>query len=110
LPTALGGAPFDVFPRIVIIIVGLQADFLLNSVYKYFKKKNRLVLWSIFSGLEFFLLLPFFQILFFPLFFNSQFVANFTNIVLIMLPWIIGGAIIGGYLGYKVYDNKLKKI
>ena len=32
-----------------------------------------------------------------------QVVENFSNIVILMIPWIIGGSIVGGYLGYHVY-------
>lgn len=107
LPTTLGGPPYDIFPRLVLILVGFPADLIFNSVYKFFKRSNKLVWWSILSGTGFFLLLPFFQIMFFPLFFNSQFVATFTSVVILMLPWIIGGGIFGGYLGYKVYKRVL---
>ncbi len=103
LPTFLGGPPYDIFPRLVIVLAGFPADLVLNSIYKFFRSNNRLVWWSILTGMVFFLVLPFLQILIFPLFFPSQFVAAFTNVVIVMLPWIIGGAIAGGYLGYKVY-------
>lgn len=110
LPTALGGSPYDVFPRLVIILAGFQADIILNSFYGSFKKKNRLSWWSMLTGVEFFLVLPFLQILIFPLFFPPQFVAGFTNVVVIMLPWIIGGAVVGGFLGYKLYKRNLQSI
>ena len=103
LPTTLGGPPYDIFPRLVIVLAGFPVDLMLNSFYKVFKNNNRLVWWSILTGMVFFLVLPFFQILFFPLFFPSQFVATFTNVVILMLPWIIDRSIAGGYLGYKVY-------
>lgn len=105
LPTTLAGPPYDVFPRIVLILVGIIADLLFNSFYNTFKNENRLVFWSIISGTGFFLLLPFFQILFFPLFFSSQFVSGFTNVIIIMLPWIIGGGVIGGYIGFRIYKR-----
>lgn len=105
LPTTLGGPPYDIFPRLILIFVGVFADLLINSVYKIFANKNKLVWWSILSGTGFFLILPFFQILFFPLFFSAQFVAAFTSVVILMLPWIIGGGIAGGYLAYKIYKR-----
>ena len=103
LPTTLGGPPYDIFPRLVLILAGFPADFVLNSVYKFFKSTNRLVWWSILTGLVFFLVLPFLQILILPLYFSSQYIATFTSIVILMLPWIIGGAIVGGCLGYNVH-------
>ena len=105
LPTTLGGPPYDIFPRLVLILVGIVADLLFNSFYKVFVNKNKLVWWSIFSGTGFFLILPFFQILFFPLFFPTPFVTAFANVVILMLPWIVGGGIAGGYLGFKVYKR-----
>ena len=105
LPLHFGGPPYDIFPRLVVIFTGFVADLIINSVYKVFFDRNKLVWWSILSGAGFFLFLPFFQILFFPLFFSAQFVATFTNVVFLMLPWIVGGGIAGGYLGYKVYKR-----
>lgn len=102
-PTTLGGPPYDIFPRLVLILTGFPADLIVNSLYNMFKKDDKLVFWSILSALFFFLVLPFLQIQFFPLFLPKQIVEVFTNIVIIMLPWIIGGSIIGGFFGYKIY-------
>ena len=109
LPTSLAGQPYDITPRLIVILAGIPADIILNTLYKYFKNNNKLVWWSILSGTGFFLLLPFFQILIFPLYLPSQFIATFASIVIIMLPWIIGGGIAGGYLGFKIFErvNKL---
>ncbi len=104
-PTTLGGPPYDIFPRLVLILAGFPADLILNSIYNLFKKDDKLVFWSILSALFFFLVLPFLQIQFFPLFLSQQVVEAFTNIVIIMLPWIIGGSIIGGFFGYKIYSR-----
>ena len=101
-PTTLGGPPYDVFPRLVLVLAGLPADLILNSLYENFEKRNWLLWWTILSGLVFFLVLPFLQILFFPLYFPQQFVENFTNVVIIMLPWIVGGSVFGGYLAYNI--------
>ena len=105
IPTTLGGPPYDVFPRLVLILAGFPADLILNSLYDRFERNDKLVWWTILSGLVFFLILPFLQILFFPLYFPTQFVENFTNIVIIMLPWIVGGSVFGGYLAYKIYKK-----
>jgi len=50
-------------------------------------------------------MLPVFQIFFFPLFYPAAFIETFTNLVILMLPWIIGGGIAGGYLGFKIYKR-----
>lgn len=103
MPTTLGGPPFDVIPRIAVIVAGIPTDLILNSIYMKFKQKNHLSYWSILTGTFFFLLLPFIQILTFPLIFPASFIETFKNTIFIMLPWIIGGGIIGGYFGFKIY-------
>lgn len=105
LPTSFIGVPFDIFPRLVSILAGLPADIILNSFYQKFSDSNKLVWWSILACLEFFLVLPILQLLLFPLYFPPLFMETFSNILLLMSPWIIGGAIAGGYLGYKVYQR-----
>lgn len=102
-PTSFIGAPFDVFARLVVILAGFPADIILNSLYQKFKDSNRLDWWSVLVCLVFFSVLPFLQLLLFPLYFPSQFMEVFTDVLLLMSPWIIGGAIAGGYFGYKVY-------
>ena len=104
-PTTLGGPPYDVLPRLVVILAGLPADLIINTLYARFKKDNKLIYWSILSGLFFFLSLPLFQRLFFPLFFSPEIVDGFTNIIIVMLPWIVGGSIVGGFFGYKIYNR-----
>lgn len=104
-PTTLGGPPYDVFPRLVLIVAGLIADLIVNSLYGRFKRKDKLLWWTMLSGTTFFLILPFFQTLFFPLFFPPEFIENFKNVVFIMLPWIVGGSLFGGYLAYFIYGK-----
>ena len=103
LPTSFGGTPYDILPRLVIILAGFPADLILNSLYKVFKKNDRLVWWSILTTIFFIPLVNIFQVSLFPLYFPSEFVTTYTNILIIMSPWIIGGSIVGGVLGYKLY-------
>jgi hypothetical protein len=105
LPTSFIGAPFDIFPRLVAILAGLPADIILNGFYRKFSDSNKLVWWSILICLEFFSVLPFLQLLFFPLYFPPQYIEAFSNVLILMSPWIIGGAVAGGYFGYKVYQR-----
>jgi len=105
LPTSFIGTPFDLVPRLVSFLVGFQADLIVNSLYQRFSESNKLVWWAILTCLEFFLVLPLFQLSFFPLYFSPQFMEAFSNLLLLMSPWIIGGAIIGSYLGYKAYQR-----
>lgn len=108
LPTSFIGVPFDIFPRLVSILAGIIADIILNSVYKRFSESQKLLWWSILICLEFFTVLPLLQLLFYPLYFPPEFIEIFSNVVLVMSPWIIGGAIAGGYFGYKVYKKYIK--
>jgi hypothetical protein len=105
LPTSFGGTPFNVFPRLVIILAGIPGDVVLNTLYPIFKEKNRMVWWSILTTLFFIPLVNLFQILLFPLYFPPEFVTTYLNVLLIMSPFIFVGAIIGGYLGYQVYKR-----
>lgn len=105
LPTFLGGEPFNVLTRLIVITAGLPADLILNHFYGYFKAKGKLLWWAILTGMFFFLFNPFLQILLFPLLFPPEFVELFTSIVITMIPFIVGGSIIGGFLGYKVYQR-----
>ncbi len=103
LPTSFMGAPFDVFPRSIAFLAAFPVDLILNSLYQKFKDSDKLVWWSVLVNLVFFSLLPLLQLLLFPLYFPPQYMEVFANILLVMSPWIIGGAIGGGYFGYKVY-------
>lgn len=110
LPTSTGGIPYDIFPRLVIILAGFPMDLILNSFYNYFESRNRLIWWSILAGLVPFLIIPSMQILIFPIYFSANYVTAYTNTVMLMSPFLIGGGIIGGYLGYKLYIRVLPHI
>jgi len=110
LPTSTGGIPYDIFPRLVIILAGFLLDLLLNSFYNYFKSREGLVWWSVLTGLVTFSIIPLMQILIFPIYFSSGFVTAYTNTVILMSPFLIGGGAVGGYLGYKLYQRVLPLI
>lgn len=105
LPTFLMGAPYDILPRIPLILTGLQADILFNSVYGIFKSRNKLVFWGVLSSIEFFLVDPFLRILTYPLYLPSQYTLTFLNVTLLLLPVTILEATAGGYIGYKIYKR-----
>jgi hypothetical protein len=110
LPTSTGGIPFDIFPRLVIILAGFPLDLILNSFYNHFKSRDGLMWWSVLTGLATFSIIPLMQILIFPIYFSSGFVTAYTNTVILMSPFLIGGGIVGGYLGYKLYKRVLPHI
>ena len=51
------------------------------------------------------ILTPFFSMLFYYLFYPPPLLAVFVDIVLLLLPVIIIESIVGGYIGYKVYER-----
>ncbi|MEJ2244457.1 MAG: hypothetical protein P8X87_08060 [Candidatus Bathyarchaeota archaeon] len=105
LPTSFLAPPFVIFPRLVIFLVGIPVDIIVNSFYQKFLNSNKLVWWSIFSALTFFLITPIFQLLLYPLYFPPEFMGAFSNILIVMSPWILGGCVAGGYFGYKLYQK-----
>jgi hypothetical protein len=108
LPTYLMGTPYNVLPRIPLILAGIQADMLFNTVYEIFKKRNKQVVWAVLVSVEFFLIDPLLRILTYPFYLPSQYTLTFFNVTLLLLPVIIIEASMGGYLGYKIY-NRIEK-
>ena len=105
IPTFLLGTPFDVLPRLIILLHGIQGDIILNSFYGYFEKKGKLLWWSIFCSVEFFIVSPFLSILWFSIIFPPAFVTTFTNTILILLPLSITESVAGGFIAHKIYQR-----
>ena len=42
------------------------------------------------------------------IFYPPEFVEQFTSVVLCLFPIIIAEAIIGGYIGYKIYKRQVR--
>ena len=105
LPTAYGGAPFNIILRIPILIKMFIFDIGFNSGYPFFQKKNRLVWLSIFGSLFYFGAGPYLDVLILSLFYTPELLAPFYTAVSLMLPVIIVEAIAGGYIGYKIYKR-----
>jgi hypothetical protein len=105
LPTYQGGLPFDVLARIPILINTLLGDITFNSYYDFFKKRNQLIWWAILSVTVFWVSSPFLFMLNMYIFYPPELLIQFMNLALLMLPVIIIESIIGGYLGYKIYEK-----
>ena len=105
IPTYLQGTPFEVLPRLAMVMHGIQADILFNTIYGFFKERNKLVWLSIFIAVEFFLAAPFINILWFSLIYPPAFVTAFINTILLLLPVVIFESLIGGLIGYKIYQR-----
>ena len=101
-------AQSDVIPALISSILTVLAfDVILNSVYPFFERKNQLVRWSIIGQVFYWALSPFLILLSFSLFFPIQEVLFtwFIPIMSVMLPVMMIEAIIGGYIGYKIYHR-----
>jgi hypothetical protein len=109
IPTYLLGTPFEVLPRIAIIIHGIQGDILFSSLYGIFRIRNKLIWLSVFVAVEFALTVPFINILWHSLFYPPEFIAAYTNTVLLLLPVAIIESIFGGIIGYRIYQ-RIKKL
>ncbi|TRO45978.1 hypothetical protein E2P65_06530 [Candidatus Bathyarchaeota archaeon] len=109
IPTYLQGTPFEVLPRLGIVMHGIQADILFNTLYGFFNERNKLVCLSVFIAVEFFLAAPFINILWFSLIYPPVFVTVFISTILLLLPVIIVESLIGGLIGYKIYQ-RVKKV
>ncbi len=104
LPTFMVSAPFDLMPRIAIILNGIQADIVLNSFYGRFERKNKLIWWSILCSLVTVLVSPILFILIYS-FYLPNYAAVLGSIVFLLLPVIIIESIAGGYIGYQIYKR-----
>ncbi len=107
LPTYFVSVPFDVIPRIALIINGIQADSVLNTFYEKFSAKKKLLYWSIFCSLESVLISPIMFILFYS-FYLPNYASAIINIVMLLLPVIIVESLIGGIIGFYVYQRANK--
>jgi len=109
VPTPIGGVPFDLFSKIQMIANAFFVDIIFNSVYGFFRKKDKLLSWAIMGALVYWTLNPFFGLLIKPLFFSPQFAFRILDVLYWILPVIILESIAGGYLGYKTF-MRIKKI
>lgn len=105
IPTFAMGTPFDVLARMPMILGGFLGDFIINSFYQNFKAKNKLMYWSILAALFNILLLPILTTLNMYLFYSLEVLTSFVTVVTYLSPVIIIESIIGGYIGYKVFER-----
>jgi hypothetical protein len=91
---------------IVSILTSFIIDVVFNSCYGFLKRKNKLLWWAILSQVYSWTTQPIWTLLFVALFiapFEAVLRTWFIPIILVSLPMIIGEAIAGGYIGYKIY-------
>jgi hypothetical protein len=113
LPTFQSGAPFDLLARAPMIIGSFFADAIFNSLYPYFCLRNKVVLWAILVPVAFLLITPLTMAANLFLFYTSEAFILYVNVFLLLLPVTMTEAIIGGFVGYKIFkripDGKLLK-
>ena len=105
MPTSAMGTPFNILPRIPLILNGLQLDIIMNTVYPFFKRKNKLMWAAIIFSLENFIIDGILRIATYPVFYSIEYASTFIGIFFMMLPIIIIESVAGGYLGFKIYHK-----
>lgn len=108
LPTHQSGAPYDVLARMPLIIGAFFSDLIFNSIYKTFRKHNKLIWWAIIVAVVFLLIIPFFIALNMLLFYAPEVFTLYVNVYLLLFPVTMIEAIIGGFIGYRIYE-RIKK-
>lgn len=107
IPTFAMGTPFDVLARLPLIIGGFLSDFIFNSIYNYFCTKKRLKYWAILATLFTIGINLFLTVLNMVLFYPPTVMTSFIHVVSLLSPVIIIEALIGGYIGFVLF-NRIK--
>ena len=105
LATALSGTPFDPISKIPMILNSFFGDLIFNSLYSLFKKRNKLVWLAIIVALGFVLMMPLYVSLNMFLFYPLQALSMYISVYLLLFPVTIVETVIGGYLGFRIYER-----
>lgn len=109
LTTYLSGAPFDPLSKIPMIVTSFFGDLIFNSIYNFFKKRNRLIWSAILVALGYVLMLPVFVTLNMYLFYPPQALTMYINVYLLLLPVTIVETIVGAVIGNMIYRRVRKE-
>lgn len=86
------------------ILNSFIADSIFNSLYKFFKRKNKPFRWILFAQIYYWTTQPIFLVPFALLFVPMEvFFPNYIPVISVMFPIMIIEAIVGSYIGYKIY-------
>src|SRR3972149_7816878 len=110
IPTYMSGMPFDVLARIPMIIGAFFSDFILNSVYAAFRKRNRLVLWGTLAVFVFLIFTPFFVAMNMFLFYAPEVFTMYVTVSFLLLPVTIVEVVVGSIVGYKICKRVKKPL
>ena len=105
IPTFSMGSPFDVLARIPMILAGFLGDLIFNSFHQIFKTNNKLMWWSIFAALFSILLNLTLTFLNMYLFYPPEVLTSFVAVITLLSPVVIIESVIGGYIGYNVFER-----
>ncbi|MDG6223825.1 MAG: hypothetical protein IAX21_02640 [Candidatus Bathyarchaeota archaeon] len=108
IPTRLGGPAFDPISRLGSLTTAFLIDLLANSIYGFFKNRHKLLWWAVLTSGAYWLMIPFFSTVTKILFYTPEAVESFIGVVSVLLPVIIGQALLGGYIGYQIYKRQTK--
>lgn len=103
LPLYMGGRPYDIISRLPIITSAFLFDLIFNSIYKKFKLKNWLVIWTIIGVTFNFMVSSLLEVPINLIFYTPEVVQALFQTTLIFLPVILIESIIGSYIGYRIY-------
>ena len=109
LTTYLSGAPFDPLSKIPMIATSFFGDLIFNSLYNFFKKRNRLIWSAILVAIGYVLMLPVFVTLNMSLFYRPQALTMYINVYLLLLPVTIIETIVGAVIGNMIYRRVRKE-
>lgn len=109
IPTYVMGPAFEMGTRWPAMINAILIDVIANSFYGYFKNKNRVMIWGIFSTLGFIFLDALLRGIMYPLFLPIEYVSSYLMMTLTLSPLIIIETSIGAYLGFQIYQ-RVKKL
>jgi membrane-associated HD superfamily phosphohydrolase len=99
------GTPYDLVARMPVILIILLIDIIFNSVYTEFRKKGKILRLIIILSIVNLIGDMVFRVIIYPFVYSSNFVTFFYGISLYLLPVVIVEAIIGGYVGYKIFQR-----
>ena len=105
IPTNLGGTPFNVLGKMNTVVTAFLSDLIFNTLYVKFKRRDKLLWWTIIATIVFWVMNPFVSSLIKPLFYPPEYVKKFIEVVFLMFPVILAESIVGGYIGHKIYKR-----
>jgi len=108
VPTFQSGASFDLLARVPLIIGSFFSDLVFNSIYSSFCAHGKLKLWAILVPVGHLLITPFTYALNLFLFYPSEIFTLYVEVFLLLLPVTMTEAVIGGFLGYKIFKKMTK--